>query len=228
MSQAGTAYFFARAEDGNATLDERIGSSAGLDPKSIAYAVDSTGGATPTQIALRPLVMRFFVDKAPLMSFTPASVHPKPNDVFATRSITVSLPAGATDVDPYDSGSPPNPGTPSGSPFFRVQLKFRSPRNGGAPGDSVTYVPPALDRVPIAQANNVTLPLPDSLGGTRVRVMYELCDCPQCEVVAGQGRCNYYSYLITVPAPPPPALGSSELNSGPGQAILAEKKRGER
>lgn len=237
MSQAGTAYFFARAEDGNGALDDRIGAE-GLDPKSIAFAVDSTGSATPEQRALRPLVMRFFVDKAPQMSFLPGPVRPKPyspivppptgfDPAWLTRSITVNLSQGATDPDPYDSGNPPNPGTPSGSAFYRVQLAFRSPRNGGGPGDSVTYTPTSLDRVPIVNANNVTLPLPDSLGGTQVRVMLELCDCPQCEVVAGQGRCNYYSYLITVPAPPP-ALASSDLHSGPGQAILVEKKRGER
>ena len=228
MSQAGTAYFFARAEDGNGQLDARIGADASTDPRTIANAVDSLGNATPLQFALRPLVMRFFVDKAPTMSFTPAAVSPKPNQTFVSRSISVNLSAGASDVDPFDPADPPAPGSPSGSPFFRVQLKFRSPRKGGLPGDSVTYVPLVSDRQPIAVTNNLTMPLPDSLGGTQVRVMLELCDCPQCETVPGQGRCNYYSYLINVPAPPDPALGSVDVNSGPGQAILVEKKRGER
>ena len=228
MSQAGTAYFFARAEDGNGQLDARIGADASTDPRTIANAVDSLGSATPLQLALRPLIMRFFVDKAPTMSLTPAAVHPKPNETFLSRSISVNLSPGATDVDPYDPSDPPSPGSPSSSPFFRVQLKFRSPRNGGTTGDSVTYVPPVLDRVNITLTNNLTLPLPDSLGGNQVRVMLELCDCPQCETVPGQGRCNYYSYVINGPPPPGPALGSVDINSGPGQAILVEKKRGER
>ena len=229
MSQAGTAYFFARAQDGNGQLDARIGANPTLDPKTIAQTVDSTGGATPEQIALRPLIMRFFVDKAPNMSLTAAAVSPRPGQLpFTSRSIPVNLSPGASDPDPYDPASPPAAGSPSGTAFFRVQLKFRSPRRGGAPGDSVTYAPPAFDRVNITFTNNQTVSLPDSLGGTQVRVMLELCDCPQCEIVPGQGRCNYYSYLITVPAPPTPALGTADLGSGPGQAILVEKKRGER
>ena len=226
MFQAGAAYFYARSQDGNGQVDARIGSKPELAPDRIVYAVDSTASPTPEQVALRPLIIKFYVDKAPeLVPLTSAVFSPKPNS-SNTRSITVNMPA-LSDPDAYDPADTPPTGGPSSTQIFRYRVTFRSPRNHGAAGDSVTYTPQALDRVPVIPTGTV-IPLPDSLGGAQVRVMVELCDCTQCELVPGRGRCQFYSYPITVPPPPEPALGSGDLNSGPGQTTLVDRKRGVR
>ncbi|MEO5618640.1 MAG: hypothetical protein ABIS67_12805 [Candidatus Eisenbacteria bacterium] len=219
LSQSGTAFLFARAEDGNGQLDARIGSRLDLQPLAIVYAVDSTGSANPDQIALRPLILTFFVNRAPYFTF-PASFRPLPNGTYA-RNVPITMPA--IDDDPYDPAQPASVGGPTATVVFRYSVKFRSPLNGGAPGDSATFAPVALHQQPFLPSS---VTLPDSLGGTQVRVMIELCDCSQCENVPGQGRCNYYSYLINVPAPPP--LASTSAYPSPGNALLFGKKRGER
>jgi hypothetical protein len=226
MTQSGTAYMFARAEDGNGQLDTRIGSRGDLQPAAIVYAVDSTGSANPDQIALRPAIITFFVNRAPYFTF-PGTFSPRPGGSYG-RNISISMPS--VDDDPYDPSAPSSvgglpPGTPPGGGprVTRHTVRFRSPRNGGAPGDSVTFEPAALFQQPLLPTS---VTLPDSLGGTQVRVMVELCDCAQCENIPGQGRCNHYSYLINVNAPPPPAAASA--GPAPGNAVLVDKKRGER
>ncbi len=221
LSQSGTAYLFARAEDGNGVLDSRIGSRPDLLPNAIVYAVDSTASANPDQIALRPLILTFFVNRAPYFNLNLASFSPRPNLSYA-RTLNLSMPA--IDDDPYDPATPIPVGGPTASFVFRYTMRFRSPRNGGSPGDSATFAPVGLQQVAFPPSS---VTLPDSLGGTQVRVMLELCDCSACEVVPGQGRCNFYSYLINVPAPPSPPV-SEAAGPGPGSAVLVEKKRGER
>ena len=227
MTQSGTAYLFARAEDGNGQLDTRIGSRAELQPATIVYAVDSTGSATPDQIALRPMILTFFVNRAPYFTF-PASFSPRAGPTYG-RNISLSMPS--VDDDPYDPALPSAvgglpPGTPPGGGprVTRYTIRFRSPRNGGTPGDSVTFAPSTLFQIPLPSGS---ITLPDSLGGNQVRVLVELCDCAQCESIPGQGRCNYYSYLINVTPPPAPA-GSSAAGPAPGNAVVFDKKRGER
>jgi len=231
MSQAGTAYMFARAQDGDNQLDTRIQSKPELAPDKICYAVDSTGSATAEQIALRPLIIRFFVDKAPTLNLANVSFQPKPNPAPAavySRVLNLSLLSSSSDPDPLDPSIGASVGGPTSGTVFRYQIKFRGPRNHSVtPGDSVTFAPPQLDRVGSAVLPT-TVSLPDSLGGSTLRVMIEICDCSECENVPGQGRCNYYSYQIRVTAPPEPALGSNAVGDGPGEAALVEKKRGGR
>jgi hypothetical protein len=233
MIQSGVVYFVLRAEDGDGQIDSRIGSRPDLQPEPIVRACDSTaygyGPPTPEQLELRPMILKFFVDFAPAFpTLTSGSFHPRPGETYLTRVLNIAMPA--TDSDPYVPGSRPNtPGGCSNTDLFRYTMKLRSPRNGGAPGDSVTFLSSSFNKV-LTPPSNLTLP--DSLGGTQVRVMVELCDCPECELVPGQGRCAAYSYLINVPAPPPPPPGpttsSSLLINGPGSAAVEARRRGER
>ncbi len=233
MGQAGTAYMFARAQDGDGQVDTRIGTKPELQPDKICYAVDSTGSATAEQIALRPLIIRFFVDKAPTLNLSDPTFKPAPNLPPSpippySRVLNISFQGASIDPDPLDPANPANVGGPTTSKVFRYQMKFRGPRNHSVvPGDSVTYVPLTLDRVGTATLPS-TVSLPDSLGGTTIRVMIEICDCSECENVPGQGRCNYLSYQIRVAAPPEPALGTNAVSAGPGDVAIEEKKRGER
>jgi len=223
LSQSGRAYMFARAEDGNGQLDARIGSRSDLSPQAIVFAVDSTGSATPEQIELREAIITFYVNRAPYFNFT-STVTPRPGQTLPSRSIAFTNYVGLDD-DPLDPATPTAVGGPTTTRVLRYTIRLRSPRNGGAPGDSVTFAPAGYQQTPLVSG---TLALPDSLGGTQVRIMTELCDCSQCENVPGQGRCVNISYLINVPAPPPPPPGSSAVGPEPGNAVLVEQKRGER
>src|SRR5262249_40421755 len=95
----------------------------------------------------------------------------------------------------------------------------------------VVYAPAAFHLVSNFPSS---LTLPDSLGGNFVMVTAELCDCPECELVPGQGRCITYKYFSKVVPPPSPngalaAPSSSSLSSpGPGEAVLEVKRRDER
>jgi hypothetical protein len=235
--QAGTAYFVTRAEDGEGLLDARVGSRLDLQPITIATVVDSFKDdrgdpATPNadQITLRPTILRFFVDFPPTLTFG-SGTHPVPNDQFASRVLTVNLPAA--DSDPFDPSQPPAPGGPSASPVFRYTVWFRAHRRGSAdPADSVTYLPGTLNQLAQSTPAVATVTLGDSLGdpgalGTKVpvRVIIELCDCAQCELAPGSGRCAYYSYMIGVPAIPAPATSSSTETPGPGSAAAMENRR---
>jgi len=230
FNRAGTYYFFARAQDGDGTVDNRIGSTPDLTAQNIVAAVDG-GGGTPQQIALRKQIMVFNVDFPPYFAFT-AAMRPHPGDVYFTRILTLNL--VGSDLDPFDpegggSGSPPAPGGPPASAVYRYSASFRGPRNVTSPTDSVTFAPASCFRV----ANlPVSVTLPDSLGGTQIRVMVELCDCADCEDRPGAGRCSNYSYLVTVPAPPPPppapSASSSWIPSAPGTAAEVLRRRGER
>ena len=229
FARAGTYYAFARAQDGDGLVDNRIGSSPELAPDRIVHDVDSTGSATPDQIALRHQILVFKVDFSPYFVFN-AAISPRPGQVFPSRILNVAM--VGNDIDPFDpaagGGSPPPPGGPS-APLYRYTAVFRGPRNGGVPGDSVTYAPASFFRV----ANPpVTVSLPDSLGGTSVRCIIELCDCATCEINSGEGRCSIYSYLVTVPAPPPPppapTATSAVIDNGRGAAAVDSRRRGER
>jgi hypothetical protein len=224
--RAGIYYFFARAQDGDGAVDNRIGSTPALTPQAIVAAVDA-GGGTPDQIALRKQIMVFNVDLPPYFLFN-AAIRPHPGDVYFTRQ---GLPINlmGTDDDPYDPdvGVMNGPGGPAGG-IFRYTCSFRGPRNVASPTDSVTYTPPSLFRAPIA---STTISLPDSLGGSQLRVMVELCDCADCEDSPGAGRCVNYSYLITVPPPPPPPAPASSsllIPNAPGNAEAGSRRRGER
>ncbi len=238
--QAGTAYFVTRAQDGDGLLDDRVGSRSDLQPITIATVVDSfkdergnPAVPNPDQIALRPQILRFFVDFPPALTLA-SGTHPVPNDVFASRILSVNMPA--TDSDPFDPGQPPNgPGGPSNSFIFRYTVWFRAHRRGSAdPADSVTYLPSTLNQLVQSAPATATITLGDSLGdpgplGTKVsvRVIVELCDCATCELSPGQGRCAYYSYLISVPAIPS-ATATPASPSGPGSAAaLDERRRGQ-
>jgi hypothetical protein len=171
--------------------------------------------------------MVFKVDFAPYFVFNPTT-QPRPGQVYPTRILQVQNLVG-NDIDPFDpasnGGGPPPPGGPS-APLYRYTGIFRGPRNGGVPGDSVTFSPASFFRV---SNPPVTVSLPDSLGGTTVRCMIELCDCANCEINSGDGRCSNYSYLVTVPAPPPaPAATSAVIDNRPGAAAVDSRRRGER
>ena len=227
FNKAGTYYAFARAQDGDGQVDNRIGSRPDLAPDKIVYAVDSTGSPNPDQIALRHQILVFKVDFPPYFVFNATST-PRPGQILVQRTgITVSL--QGQDLDPYDpggsaGGGPPPPGGGS-APLFRYTASFRSIRNGGLPGDSVTYSPANFFRVANPPA---LLSFPDSLGGTQVRCIVELCDCANCEVNSGEGRCSNYSYFITVPAPPPPGPAptnsSSMITRDPGPAVVDARR----
>lgn len=200
MNQAGQAYAYGRAQDGDGTRDLRIGSTPPLEPSAIVRAVDSTGSATPDQIAARPLVLTFFVDQPPQLLTSSARFSPKPGATVYPRA-PLPLLMVASDGDPYDV-SAPSTGVGGGNAdtLFRYTIRFRAPRNGGAPGDSVTFAPPALDRV-LKGSVPASIAIPDSLGGTSLRVMIQLCDCAECETMPGAGRCIDVSYGINVTAP---------------------------
>ena len=212
MNQAGQVYAWARAQDGDGAQDLHVGSSPALDPIAIVRAVDSTGSASPEQVAARPLVFTFFVDQPPQLVTTGAAFAPKPGGAVYPRD-DLPLVMVSADGDPYDEANPPTSvGGGSVVPVFRYTIRFRAPRNGGAPGDSVTFAPGTLDRI-FGGSVPPSVAIPDSLGGTSLRVMIQLCDCRTCETTPGAGRCVDVSYLINV-SPPASVVGEEAGATG--------------
>jgi hypothetical protein len=247
VTQSGVAYYVIQAEDGDGKLDDRIGSSVDLQPDVIVKACDSTFTATPLQRELRSMIMVFNIDFPPTftptgngvfpLSFTPRPFNPVSNPTPYPRTLSIQMPA--LDPDPFVPGlKPSGPGGPSQQSLFRYTVTFKAPRNTADTSVSngltweqnnpVIFAPLSFNQVPNYPT---TLTLPDSLGGNFVVVTAELCDCSDCELAPGRGRCVTYKYAIRVqppPTPPAAAATSSALSPGPGEAVLDSRRRGER
>jgi len=215
VQQSGRAYALIRAEDGHGGLDNRIG-----NPVAFVDSVEK-GWITPAspRYALRDKVLTFYVNRAPYLLLDNPSWQPKQDSTYFQRSIPLTL-SLVGDDDPSCPRLPCTVGGPDiSNRVFRYTVVLRGRRTGES--YETAYAPPQLTRavttgIPI----NTTVDVPDSIAGPRVALDIEICDCADCEIVSGQGRCRKYPPIVVyIPAAPEPPAASSRgdvHSGGPG------------
>ena len=188
MFQAGKAYAVARGEDADGGLDNSVS-----NPVALADAVDH-GGGTPAERELRRKVLVFYVDKAPALIRT-GSPQFLPYDGQSITSALWVFKLRGMDLDPFD---PTLVGPAAGGPTPRTVIRFKFTlygKNLAGRDTSWTYLEPT--GLPyILQGTEVDLSFIP--GGTMeanpfasgpIQVSIQICDCIDCELAPGQGRC---------------------------------------
>jgi hypothetical protein len=227
MQQAGRAYALLNAEDGDRGVDERI-----VDPVAFVDSIER-GFITPKspRYALKDKVLTFFVDRAPYLSLDDRSFHPSviKKDTIFTRNFTLTLDK-VNDDDPYQSTqrSVGGVGTNNDSrPLYRYSVIVRGNRTGSSPPRDTLWTPPGLER---KIGTNLPWPIviPDFLSGPELLFEIEVCDCPDCESIAGQGRCRRYPPIPVTMILPGPQTGSTRASfssTGPGSSGESSRSR---
>ena len=95
---SGRTYVLSKSEDGDGARDQRVD-----DPRQLVEDVES-GNATPEEIALRPLVLTFYVNKTPYFRTDNPLFTPLPGHVYTDLNWNLVLPA--FDPDPFQNGTP--------------------------------------------------------------------------------------------------------------------------
>lgn len=214
--KSGRAYVVTRAEDSDGGIDNTI-----EFPIELADRVDAGGGTIYERQALRPKIMKFYVNKSPSLIDTIGglpnpSFRPQPN---ANLGAIWNLNLAATDVDPFNINDPnARPGGPTEGLILRFKITLVGKNTDGR-DTTWTYTPSTASTSPYFYTPSVTFSPPCFLATGPVDVVVELCDCRDCEIVPGEGRCITETYRVnytTRPAgcPPEPALSIG----GPGSA----------
>ena len=199
MIQAGRAFGVMYAVDGDGSQDRRI-----ENPRDLMLKIEN-GTATPAEQALRSKVLFFEVNKPPYLVDSP-TLRPSPArvDTFTSRTWDFNL-VGA-DLDPHKPGN-----TPGGPDLTVVTLRRRIAIFGhDAQGEPTEYV----EAAPHLNETAFQIQLPNSFAAGPCIVEVELCDCDQCEDVAGTGRCRIYRIPVYF-QPSAPTRTSMDL-SRPG------------
>ncbi len=190
MPSAGKAYIVSKAEDGDGSRDNRID-----DPRQLVEDVDS-GHGTPEEVALRPLVVAFYVDRPPYLRTDIPGFTPLPGHVFTDLNWNLVLPGG--DDDPVEpDGSTPR-GNKSTSVTLRRTITVRGKDTGGndlAWSDGIDYLN--------TENINFTIAAPLAPGPATLEI--KLCDCVLCETQRGSGRCVTIQIPVVYQPPSPPA-----------------------
>jgi hypothetical protein len=232
MRNAGKVFALARAEDSDGGVDNTV-----TDPMRLAETVDACAGCgTDAERELRRKVLVFYVDKAPTLvrSGSPAFL-PYEGQSITTAQWNFLL--RGMDLDPYSTDDLNNPG---GGPSSKTTLRYtvtlygRSTAELGGRDTSWTYT--LATGLPYIQTLGGDYALNFVPGGTKgnpfasgpIRVSIQICDCSDCESVAGQGRCvdgidprtgqvvNSYNVITVNYTRPPsaPGLGTSSATAG--------------
>ena len=232
-SDAGKAYTLIKAVDAyQSTLlggqDQAIPIALTESARQIAEKVDA-GGGSPQEIELRKRVLTFYVDKIPFLVNDP-QFKPKRDgsEVYPTRTIDIHLFGG--DDDPYDTDigtKPSRVGGPSNSLVLRWSIQFIGKNENNA---TVTWAPPFLQNVATGGSGQLiqsSIVLDPSLVDPNVTMHIQLCDCRECELRAGQGRCVDFDIHITVPPGPiaPPAHSIRVESPGPGSTTVGSGRQ---
>lgn len=225
MTQSGRAFALVRAEDGDGRVVGGLDFTV-PDPRALATLVDppplGSGGGTQQERNLRQKkVMTFFVNKSPALLPATPNFSPTEGQVLTTRSVDFRL--TADDEDPVNPNNPPTRvGGPSTSKLIRFSISFRGLNPAGR---DTTIAPLALQRVSTPGSYTVlSYPIPPEVVSANVTIRIEVCDCPQCELLAGQGRCINYDIHVTAPAPPSSSTSSNWVPPGPGSDRAAVEK----
>lgn len=189
MRGAGKAFALARAEDADGGLDNAV-----RDPVTLAETVDN-GGGTPAEQVSRRKVMVFYVDKAPALVRT-GSPQFLPYEGQSINTSQWSFLLRGMDLDPFDSEDY-NAG--GGGPSQKTTLRYTVTLYGKSLADRDTFwtylEPTGLPYIQTLGGDHALSFIP---GGTMaknpfasgpIRVSIQICDCTDCEIAPGQGRC---------------------------------------
>ncbi len=203
--QAAQVFITLKSVDGDGALDKRI-----LDPrKTVLFGTDP---------ALRTHVITFFVDKPPRLNFNQPGFVPRPDTTFFSRD-NIKFNLFASDDDPFDLDprNRPNPGGPSVTTVLRWTVTLRGTNLDGR---DTTFAPPGAFR---SSSPAITVSVPSYFAGQDVYAEIELCDCADCELAQGSGRCINFAGAnaihFRVPPPSAPAGATSQIQGprpGPG------------
>ena len=190
MRAAGKVYALARAEDADDGLDN---------------AVDDPMTEVTTNGPSRRKVLVFYVDKAPALvrtgigeadEFWPYEGQAFPN-IALTNEWHFKL--HGMDLDPFD---PTDFSIGGGGPTAKTIIRYKVTLYGKdlegrniswtyLGGDGLPYIVPAdgLARVDLLFTPGGPPPGKSPFASGPIRVSIQICDCSDCELVAGQGRC---------------------------------------
>jgi hypothetical protein len=196
MFLSGKAYALARAEDGDGQVDRQV-----EEARTLADLVDS-GGGTPYERGLRQReILTFYVNKSPFLRTKDPTFSPKEDGstVFngpvwnLNQAQNLNLPGD--DSDPYDSRDAARKvGVPTANKVLRYKITVLG-KDFGSNRDTTFVWDPGTPEAPYyfwTQASNVPPTLfvvPCYIKGGPVKIQVDLCDCVDCEHIAGQGRC---------------------------------------
>lgn len=214
---AGRAYMYARSEDGHGRSVGGLDSQ--VNPNGLAAVVDACGpdgqACNDSLRTLRRKIIVFHINHAPRLEtassgFKPPSGPTPP--VYTSRSIDMNL--ISSDADPY------NPqvavkvgGRTAGVSRYRVWVHGKT-----AAGTDSVFVDYALP--PYRTAPTFSLILPTWMVSGPITFEVEVCDCIECESLAGSGRCNDHYFIPATLSVAGPAEGASSAipldEPGPG------------
>lgn len=195
MNFSGKAYALVQAEDADGGRDKSV-----TDPLKVADDVDNNIG-TPAEVTLRPKILTFYVNKAPVFN-SAAGMKPRPDnpgthlslDSFNTCAWSMNLPA--YDSDPLDKTQSPGPGGPTQGMILSLSLDFTAPTLAGP--DTSWHVDVATYKF---STTNFTINAPPNVASGTVTMVQTLCDCVQCSDNPGSGRCVPYTVHFTYTRP---------------------------
>lgn len=216
MFVSGRAFVVTRAEDG----DELVDSTVPGDPAAVVSDIES-GNGTPQEIFYRRKILTFWVNRSPFLQTCDPTFVPKdparqcggpaPLDTttFASNSWNLYLPAD--DVDPFDPGQPNRPrGVPTTTKVLRYQVTVKGQDFNSGRDTTAVYYPSGPGTDPhFFQPQVLNFVVPAYIAGGVVTVEIQLCDCVNCEVNSGEGRCVTYDFPVKYIRPPIPEYASS-------------------
>jgi hypothetical protein len=217
---SGRGYAVMRAEDGTGQdlggLDRSVPSNVN---SWVSLIDDFNGGTNEDRLNRTKKVMTFWINYNPFLLTSAPTFSPKLRpggapDTLATRQVSINL--LADDIDPLDpTVQQPPVGGPTGSKVFRFTVRFRGQNEAGR---DTTIAPQDLFR--LATVNVPSYPIPSAIVSQAVDMIVELCDCRDCELQAGRGRCITQRFPLF--APPPAVMRSAASaaykRSGPGSS----------
>jgi hypothetical protein len=217
---SGRGYAVVRAEDGTGQSLGGLDRSVPSNVNSWTFTIDSLGGGTAEDRLNRTKkVMTFWINYNPFLLTSAPTFSPKLKpggaaDTLATRQVSINL--LADDIDPLDPAVlQPPVGGPTGSKVFRFTVSFRGLNEAGR---DTTISPSDLFR--LSTGSVPSYPIPSLIVSQAVDMIVELCDCRECELQAGKGRC--IKQIFKLFAPPPPAARTAAKaaypRSGPGSS----------
>ena len=197
---AGQVFLTLRSVDGNGASDKRVPDARNL-----------IQNGNPINPSMRSRAITYFVDKPPRFDFNRPGFVPRPDTTFFART-NIKFNLFALDDDPYDldpAYRPDGPGGPSASVVLRWTVGIRGKN---AAGNDTTIVPPGGFQMNVPA---LTFNMPDAIVSEDVYAEIELCDCADCAIAEGSGRCVYLtgSKAIHFRVPPPTASRSEASSS---------------
>lgn len=200
--QSGRAFAYSFSVDGDGAQDRRI-----TDPRELVLAVES-GSATPYQQDLRQKVFAFYVDRAPYLVTDSPLFRPRVDvpDTFTTPIWDLRL--AATDEDPFRARNQPGGPTPDGTVILRRRITIIG---RDAQGREVQQTDPTT----YFGQSDISVRVPQNLAPGPATVRVELCDCDECEISPGSGRCRTTDIPV-IYQPSSPTQPASTSLSRPG------------